>query len=174
MWMLKNTMIYGVCIPANNAGALGLENLRSAFARMHRQQPSTVCPRAQTHKRQWTVSTRKGTLLLFLRCRRRRCRRRRRATFAATCVSRKRRRRQRRWRWRRWRSENIGDVISNWPRFSEDPWEVPSGEFMSQLEPRGTLMILRNCQTIDIPRFLKLNFTILMKLLLISIGRDLP
>jgi len=37
----ENTMIYGVCIPANNAEALGLENLRSAFARMHRRQPRT-------------------------------------------------------------------------------------------------------------------------------------
>jgi len=32
---VENTMIYGVCIPANNAETLGLENLWSAFARMH-------------------------------------------------------------------------------------------------------------------------------------------
>lgn len=42
----ENTMIYGVCNPANNAEALGLENLRSAFARMHRRQPRTVSARA--------------------------------------------------------------------------------------------------------------------------------
>lgn len=42
----ENTMIYGVCSPANNAGTLGLENLRSAFARMHRRQPRTIFARA--------------------------------------------------------------------------------------------------------------------------------
>lgn len=43
----ENTMIYGVCSPANNAGTLGLENLRSAFARMHRRQPRTIFARAR-------------------------------------------------------------------------------------------------------------------------------
>jgi hypothetical protein len=41
----ENTMIYGVCIPANNAETLGLENLWSAFARMHQRQPHTISAR---------------------------------------------------------------------------------------------------------------------------------